>query len=388
MKTVRRSAGPLLPFLAAALLAASACSDASSSRPPAARRAAVPVTVATAVKQDVPVEVPAIGTVEAYVTVTVKSLVPGQITKVAFREGQDVRKGELLFEIDPVPYRAALNAAEATLAKDSALRENAEKDAKRSAVLIEKDLIPRQQYDQATANLAALEATVKADAALVEQSRIKLGYCFIRSPIDGRTGSLSVNRGNVVKDNDTTLVVINQVTPIYVAFSVPEQRLAEIRKYEASGTLETLAVLPGEENRPVRGTLDFIGNQVDKTTGTIPLKGKFANVDRRLWPGQFVNVSLRLTVLRAAVVVPSQAVQTGQDGQYVFVVKADQTVEMRPVATGGTFAGNTVVEKGVEPGERVVTDGQLALVPGSRITEKRPANAEEKPEEKPEEKAS
>lgn len=377
MKTVRRSAAPLLPFLAAALLAASACSDASSSRPPAARQREVPVTVATAVKQDVPVQVPAIGTVEAYATVTVKSLVPGQITKVAFREGQDVKRGDLLFEIDPVPYRAALNAAEATLAKDAALRENAEKEAKRYAVLIEKDLVPRQQYDQATANLAALEATVKADAALVEQSRVKLGYCFIRSPIDGRTGSLGVNQGNVVKDNDTTLVVINQVTPIYVAFSVPEQRLAEIRKYEASGTLETLAVLPGEENRPVRGTLDFIGNQVDKTTGTIPLKGKFANVDRRLWPGQFVNVSLRLTVLRGAVVVPSQAVQTGQAGQYLFVVKPDRSVEMRSVETGQTHEGSTVIEKGVSPGEQVVTDGQLGLVPGSRITEKHP----EKPEE-------
>lgn len=327
----------------------------------------VPVTVGSAVKKDFPVQVRGIGTVEAYSTVTVKTLVAGQITRVAFKEGQDVRKGDLLFEIDPVPFEAALKAAEATLARDAALKENAVKESARYALLIEKDLVPRQQYDQVAANLAALEATVKADAALVEQSRVRLGYCFIRSPIDGRTGDLSVNGGNIVKENETKLVVIKQVTPVYVTFSVPEQRLAEIRKYRAAGNLTVDAILPGEEDRPVRGTLDFFGNEVDKSTGTIQLKGRFANVDRRLWPGQFVNVALTLTVRRDAVLIPTRAIQTGQEGRYVFVVKPDLTAEMRSVVPGSAAGEETVVEQGIRPGEQVVTDGQLRLVPGSKV---------------------
>jgi multidrug efflux system membrane fusion protein len=343
-----------------------------------AQQKGVPVTVGTAAKKDFPVQVRAIGTVEAYSTVTIKTLVAGQITKVAFKEGQDVKKGDHLFEIDPVPFEVALKAAEATLAKDVALKDNAEKEAKRYALLIEKDLIPRQQYDQVIANLGALEATVKADAALVEQSRVKLGYCYLRSPIDGRTGNLSVNRGNIVKENDTKLLVINQITPIYVTFSVPEQRLAEIRQYQAAGKLAVEAVLPGEEDRPVRGTLDFISNEIDKTTGTIQLKGRFANADRRLWPGQFVNVSLTLAVRHDAVLVPTQAIQTGQEGQYVFVIKPDLTAEMRPVTPGQSLGGDTVIEKGVQPGEQVVTDGQLSLVPGSTVDVKQPEAGGEK----------
>jgi membrane fusion protein, multidrug efflux system len=334
------------------------------------------VTVGTAVKKDFPVRVRAIGTVEAFSTVTIKTLVAGQITKVAFREGQDVKKGDLLFEIDPVPFQVGLQVAEATLAKDLALRENAEKEAKRYALLVEKDLIPRQQYDQVTANLGALEATVKADAAQVEQSRVKLGYCYLRSPIDGRTGDLSVNRGNIVKENDTKLVVINQITPVYVTFSVPEQHLAEIRRRQAEGNLAVEAILPGDQEGPIRGALDFI--EVDRTTGTIQLKGKFANADRRLWPGQFVNVSLTLAVRRDAVLVPTQAIQTGQEGRYVFVIKPDLTAEMRPVTPGASLEGDTVIEQGVQAGEQVVTDGQLGLVPGSRVEVKSPEAGGEK----------
>ena len=336
------------------------------------------MTVATAVKKDFPVLVRTIGTVEAFSTVTIKSLVPGQITKVAFREGQDVKKGDLLFEIDPVPYEVALKASEAALAKDLALRENAEKDAKRYGLLIEKDLIPREQYDQVTANLGALEATVKADEAQVEQSRVRLGYCFIRSPIDGRTGNLSVNRGNIVKENDTKLVVINQIVPIYVTFSVPEQRLSEIRRRQDAGSLPVEAILPGDQDGPIRGTLDFISNEVDRTTGTIQLKGRFANADRRLWPGQFVDVSLTLAVQPDAVLVPTQAIQTGQEGRYIFVVGPDQTAEMRPVTVGSSQGGDTVVEQGVQAGEQVVTDGQLGLVPGSRVEVKSPEAGREK----------
>ena len=362
-------AGP--PFL-------SGCSKETNSKTTGAQQTGVPVTVGTAAKKDFPVQVRAIGTVEAFSTVTIKTLVAGQITRVAFREGQDVKRGDLLFEIDPVPFQVALQAAEATLARDVALKDNAEKEAKRYALLVEKDLIPRQQYDQVIANLGALEATVQADAAQVEQSRVKLGYCFLRSPIDGRTGDLSVNRGNIVKENETKLVVINQVIPIYVMFSVPEQRLAEIRRHQATGVLAVEAVLPGEEGGPIRGSLDFISNEVDKTTGTIQLKGKFANADRRLWPGQFVNVSLTLAVRRDAVLVPSQAIQTGQEGRYVFVIKPDLTAEMRPVTAGPSLGGDTVIEQGVQAGEQVVTDGQLALVPGSRVDVKSPEAVREK----------
>jgi multidrug efflux system membrane fusion protein len=373
-----RSLAVPLSVLVAGSLVLSGCSRNSNSKTIAGPRKAVPVTVGTAVKKDFPVQIRAIGTVEAFSTVTIKTLVAGQITKVAFREGQDVKRGDLLFEIDPVPFQVALQVAEATLAKDQALKENAEKEAKRYALLVEKDLIPRQQYDQVIANLGALEATVKADAAQVEQRRVILGYCFLRSPIDGRTGDLSVNRGNIVKENDTKLVVINQITPIYVMFSVPEQHLAEIRQRHAEGNLAVEAVLPGGEGDPVRGRLDFISNEVDRTTGTIQLKGKFANTDRRLWPGQFVTVSLTLAVRRDAVLIPAQAIQTGQSGQYIFVVRPDLTVEMRTVTTGPSLGGETVIEKGVRGGEQVVTDGQLGLVPGSRVEVKRPEAGGEK----------
>ncbi|HJX15171.1 MAG TPA: efflux RND transporter periplasmic adaptor subunit [Candidatus Deferrimicrobiaceae bacterium] len=374
----RRSLAALLSVLVAGPLVLSGCSQETSSIMTGAQQTGVPVTVGTAAKKDFPVQVRAIGTVEAFSTVTIKTLVAGQITKVAFREGQDVKRGDLLFEIDPVPFQVALQEAEATLAKDVALKDNAEKEAKRYALLIEKDLIPRQQYDQVIANLGALEATVKADAAQVEQSRVKLGYCFLRSPINGRTGDLSVNRGNIVKENDTKLVVINQVIPIYVTFSVPEQHLAEIRRHQAAGVLAVEAVLPGGEGGPIRGSLDFISNEVDKTTGTIQLKGKFANADRRLWPGQFVNVSLTLAVRRDAVLVPSQAIQTGQEGRYVFVIKPDLTAEMRPVTIGPFLGGDTVIEQGVQAGEQVVTDGQLGLVPGSKVDVKSPEAVREK----------
>lgn len=354
-------------LLSGSLLLVAGCDARSRSAPPAGPPPAVPVAAALAVRKDVPVQLRAIGAAEAYSTVTVKTMVNGQITKVGFKEGKDVRKGDLIFVIDPRPYEAALKTAEATLAKDLALKENAEKDVKRYAYLIEKDLVPKQQFDQVVSNAAALAATVNADNAVVENSRVQLGYCYIRSPIDGRTGSLFVKEGNVVKANDTSLVTINEIVPVYVTFSVPEQYLEQIRQYRQARPLPVEAFVPGQENRPARGTLTFVSNAVDNATGTIQLKATFPNGDRRLWPGQYVNVAMTLSTRAGAVLVPTAAVQTGQQGRYVFVVRPDMTVEARPVATGPSADNGTVIEKGVQAGERVVTDGQLRLVPGSRV---------------------
>ncbi|HEY7587110.1 MAG TPA: efflux RND transporter periplasmic adaptor subunit [Candidatus Deferrimicrobiaceae bacterium] len=351
-----------------ALLLLAGCTDSPGAKsgqkgPPPA----VPVTASSAVQKDVPVQLRAIGAAEASSTVSIKTMVNGQIVKVGFREGQDVKKGDLIFVIDPRPYEAALKTAEANLAKNLALKDNAEKDVNRYALLIEKDLVPKQQYDQVVSNAASLAATVNADNAAVENARVLLGYCFIRSPIDGRTGSLFIKEGNVVKANDSTLVTINRIAPIYVTFSVPEQHLAGIRKYLEARTLAVEAAIPGQEDNPARGTLAFIGNAVDNATGTIQLKGAFPNADRRLWPGQFVNVVMTLAIKPKAVVVPMSAVQTGQSGQYVFIVRPDLSVESRPVVAGETTSGETVIEKGIQAGERVVTDGQLRLVPGARV---------------------
>ncbi len=351
----------------AALVFSAGCDSALRSQSPPGPPPAVPVAAALSVRRDVPVRLQAIGVAEASSTVTVRTMVNGQITKVGFREGRDVRKGDLIFVVDPRPYEAALKTAEATLAKDVALRENAEKDVARYAYLIEKDLVPKQQFDQAVSSAAALTATVEADKAVAENSRVQLGYCYIRSPIDGRTGSVLVKEGNVVKANDTALVSINRVSPIFVDFSVPEQELAAIRKAAEGGPPAVEAVVPGQEDRPARGALTFISNAVDNATGTIQLKATFPNADRRLWPGQYVNVSITLSTLAGAVLVPTAAVQTGQQGRYVYVVRPDLTVEARAVATGPSVDNETVIERGVQAGDRVVTDGQLRLVPGARV---------------------
>jgi len=327
----------------------------------------VPVTVATATQKTVPVEVGAIGTVEAYSTVTVKSQIDGALQKAYFTQGEDVKKGQLLYTIDRSPFEVALHQAEANLARDSAQAKNAQVQSDRYATLEQQGVVSKDQYDTFRTNAAALDATVRADQATIENAKINLGYCSIYSPMDGRTGSLLVQPGNLVKNNDTSLVVINQITPIYVDFSVPEKYLAQIRSYGGRGRLRVGAIIPGQESRPLEGVLDFINNTVDSGTGTILLKGTFANEEKRLWPGQFVNVVLDLSALANATVVPSQAVQTGQNGQYIFVVKPDHTVDMRPVVIGQTVEGETVIEKGITPGAVVVTDGQLMLFPGARV---------------------
>lgn len=333
------------------------------------------MTVATAVRKTVPVQLNAIGTVQAISTVAVRSQVEGALVGVHFEEGQEVRRGERLFTIDPRPFQAELRRAEAALARDTVQLENARRDLRRNEELFKSGLLARGQFDQIRTNVGALEATVRADQAAVQNAKLQLGYTRIDSPIDGRTGNLMVNRGNLVRSNDNVpLVTINQLHPIYVAFSVPQQELPQIKEYMAAGPLRVDAV-PPTAKAASRGTLTFLNNVVDNATGTIQLKGTFPNDDRALWPGQFVNVTLTLTEQPNAVVIPSQAVQAGQQGSFVFVVKEDLSVDSIRVAVARTVGQEAVIEKGLAPGQRVVTDGQLRLHPGARVEIKEPGAA-------------
>jgi len=324
------------------------------------------VKIATVVTRAVPVQVTAIGTVQTLKTVSVKPQVGGQLARIFFTEGQDVNVGDRLVEIDPRPFQASLSQAEASLAKDQALLESAQKDEVRYRELLDRDLIARQQYDQAHANAAALAATAKADRAVVENARLQLGYTLIRAPIRGRTGAALVREGNVVTANQTELVVINQLTPITVVFAVPEIELAEIRKHWEQGQLKVDAAIRGQAETAT-GELTFIDNRVDPTTGTVQLKATFPNTDTRLWPGQFVNVALTLAVQPDALVVPREAVQLGQQGRYVYVVKPDRTVEPRSVTVSREAGQEIVLAQGVVPGEQVVTEGQARLTAGTRV---------------------
>jgi len=327
----------------------------------------VPVLAATVERRDMPVELQAIGTVEAYSSVAVKTQITGELTGVYFKEGQDVSKGDLLFTLDKRPFEADVKRQEANLEHDIAQAKLAHLDADRYAGLYKEGVVSKQQYDQAEANGEALDAAVQADRATVENAKVQLVYCSIYSPINGRTGTLMIHQGNMIKANDTPFLInINQVEPIYVTFTVPEQYLADIKRFASAGKLPVQASIQGD-SRPAVGNLSFIDNTVDQATGTIKLKGEFANTDRRLWPGQFVNATLVLHTQPNAIVVPSQAVQNGQQGRFVFVIKTDNTVEMRPVVVNRTSGGQSIIDSGLKPGEQVVTDGQLRLVPGSRI---------------------
>jgi multidrug efflux system membrane fusion protein len=336
----------------------------------------VPVVAQSVARKTVTVELRAIGNVESVDTVTVRPQVGGEIVGVHFREGTDVREGDVLFDIDPRPYEAALHQAEATLARDQANARNARLEAQRAESLFEQGVLSREQYDTLHNSADALDAAVRADRAGVESARLNLGYCTIRSPIDGRAGSLLVQRGNIVKAIDGgPLVVINQVDPVFVSFSVPERRLGEVNAARDGGQLSVKAIVAGEETRPLTGKLTFLDNAVDRTTGTIRLKGTFPNRERRLWPGQFVEVRLAIGTRPDVVVVPAPAIETGQSGTYVFVVRPDLTAEARPVVVGQEVDGEVIVEKGVEAGERVVTDGQIRLVPGAKVELKPPVTA-------------
>jgi len=355
-------------LLVAAVLSVSLLASCSSEKKAPPKKDAVPVSASDVVQRTVPVQLRAIGNVEAYTTVGVKAQIGGELQTVHFKEGQDVRKGDILFTIDPRPYEAALKQAEANLAKDSAQLENAREEVRRYAELVKKGYVAQEQFDQIRTNFAAFEATVNADRAVVENARLQVKYCYIYSPVTGRTGSLLSQQGNLIKANaDNPIVVINQVQPIYVTFSVPEQYLGEIKKYMAMEKVKVDAVIGTDEAHPVEGILTFVDNAVDVTTGTIKLKATFANAEKRLWPGQFVNVVMTLTTQPNAIVIPAPAVQTGQSGQYVFVIKDDLTVESRPVDVGRALDGESVIEKGLRAGEKVVTDGQLRLVPGVRV---------------------
>ncbi len=340
----------------------------------AAGPAPVPVSVAVATREDVPIELRAIGTVEAYATIEVKPQVGGVITEVRFKEGSDVRAGDALFTIDPRPYEAALAAAEATLAKDEAAARNGALEAERADGLFAGGIVSSEVHDQALATSDALEAQVRADRARAESTRLDLGFTRIASPVDGRAGSLLIHQGNLVKAIDGgPLVTINRVEPIYVAFSVPEQRLAEVKRAIAAGSAAVRATPAGDDAHPAEGQLTFIDNSVDRSTGTIRLKATFGNRDRRLWPGQFVTARLLLAQRSGVTVIPGQAVQTGQSGSFVFVVKPDRTVEMRPVTVSGDSEDEVVVEQGLAVGESVVTDGQVRLAPGASVTVGEPA---------------
>jgi membrane fusion protein, multidrug efflux system len=339
---------------------------------------AVPVLVATAVQKSVAVQIRAVGNVEAYTTVSIKSQVTGVINKAHFKEGQDVKKDQLLFTIDPRPFDAALKQAEANLARDNAQLKNLREQVRRYAELVEKQYVSREQYDQIKTNADAAESVVDADKAAVENAKVQLSYCYIYSPVNGRVGTLLVNEGNLVRVNDgTPLLVINQLTPIFVTFSVPEQHLADIKRRMAAGKLIVDAKFQSDEGRPEQGALAFVDNAVDRTTGTIKLKAEFKNSELRLWPGQFINVALTLSTNADAVVIPSDAVQVGPDGQQVFVVKEDKRVEVRPVTVGPTQEGEAVITKGLNVGEMIVREGQFLLGPNSRVDIKEAAKAEQ-----------
>lgn len=335
-------------------------------RPPAL------VMTAAASQQDVPLQLKAIGTMEASESVVVKTQISGELIKVAFREGQDVQKGALLFQLDPRSYQAALRRAEAALARDRVIVANARRDYERYSQLVKDGIVTQEQSEGYRTKAESAAADVSADQAAVDNAREQLGYCTITSPIGGRLGVLAVDRGNVVKANETVLVTINKLSPIHASFTIPEKELSEVKHRLSGGRLAVEVEVPGNAVIKEKGVVTFFDNTVDPATGTIRLKASFENSNKQLWPGQFVNLSITLTVKNNAVVVPSQAIQTGQKGQFVFVVKQDATAEMRPVVAGPVSAGMTVIETGLQSGELVVIDGQMRVVPGGKVEIKQP----------------
>ena len=370
----------ILFILVSSVAATAACSRgdmAATAAGGAAPARGIPVALATVQRKSMPVELRVIGTVEASFAVAVRPQIGGELRSVSFEEGQDVTEGQVLFEIDRRPLEASLKQAQANLERDLAQAANAGAQAKRYDDLARRGIATREQVETWRTDAAAFAAAVSADRAAVEQATVQLEYATIKAPITGRTGTLFVHPGNLVRPNDSSpLVVINRVSPVNVAFGVPEGQLATLRRQIAAGTTRLEADIPGDGGRPMTGRIAFIDNAVDQTTGTIKVKGSFANEGRRLWPGQYVNVTVTLSTEPDALVVPAVAVQTSQNGHYVFVVTPDQTVDLRPVTVARTIGLESVIQGPVVEGDTVVTDGHLRLTPGSRIVAKT-ANSEE-----------
>ena len=355
-------------WLAIAPVLVQSCSDERGTEATISRRAspAVPVRVATAVQKAVPREIRAIGNVQASSVVTVRSQVTGRLAGVYFKEGEDVKAGALLFKIDPRPFQARLRQAQATLARDQAQLTDARRNEQRYAQLIEKGFVARAEYEQIRTKAAALAATVAADRAIAEEARIELQHTSVQAPITGRTGNLLVNAGNIVKADDTPLVTINRLEPVYVSFSVPEDQLWKIRPHKVADGL-TVKAISSDESRTADGQLTFINNKVDPETGTIQLKATFPNDKRMLWPGEFVEVVMTLAIDSDAIVVPAETIQRGKDGSFVFVVDGNRTAQHRPVVVDREIGQLAVIEKGITAGDVVVTDGHLRLFPGAPV---------------------
>lgn len=356
-------------FIVIALALLGGCSKKSNG--PAGNTQAVPVLTTTVEQKTVPVEVSGFGIVEDYTTVALKTQVTGILTEVHFTEGQMVKKGDLLLNIDPRPYEATLKLAQANLAKDEVQLKNADKESARQKELLSKGFASQTDYDNAATTAESLRAAVEADKANVENAQLQLEYCTIRSPIDGAIGKLSVDRGNLVKLNDVTVVTIRQISPIYVAFTFRQEYLPQIREYMSKGKLEVIAQGTADKAQEELGFLSFVDNAIDLNSGTIFLRATFANEKQNLWPGQFVNLKAILTNEPNAIVIPSVAVQTSQTGQFVYTVNPDNTVEMKTVTVRRIIDTNSIVD-GLTAGETVVTDGQLRLVPGAKVQVKSP----------------
>ena len=361
------------------LLALSACSDNSGGKAKAEdrpKKRAVPVLLGIAERKAIPVEIRAIGTAEPYAAVAIKSQITGILQSIHFKEGDEVKQGDLLFTIDTRPFTAMLNQSQGVLTRDRAELDNARKELTRYTQASQKGYVSTEQADQAATKVATLSATIEADEAAVENARLQMEFCSILAPLDGRTGELQVDVGNLIKANaDTAMVTINQIQPIKVAFSVPGRLFSEIKKYQDEGSLQVK--ITGPSGDVVSGVFSFLDNYVDTTTGTILLKADVANREKTLWPGQFVDVRLQLTTRPDMTVVPSEAIQIGQDGAHVFVVKDDSTVEERKVTIGMIAGSETVVESGLNPGEQVVTDGQLQLISGIKVEDRGKPSSEQ-----------
>jgi membrane fusion protein, multidrug efflux system len=339
---------------------------------------ALPVLAAEVETKPMPVEIATIGKVQPIASVAIKPRIDGQIAKAAVHDGQDVKAGDMLFLLDGRQAQAALDQALATLQRDHAQLANAQRELDRLTPLGRKDFASKQQLDAAQTNVSAAEATVKADQAAVEGAEVQLSYTTIRAPIDGRLGTIAFKLGNTVRSGDSTpLVTLNQLRPIYVAFSVAERYLAELQKAMAGGPLPVTAVIPGNAGEPQTGQVTYLENAIDSDSGTLSVKATFTNQQQALWPGQFVNVVVTLRVEPDALVAPSVAIQQGQNGAYVFVIKPDDTVDLRPVTIDRTVGQETVIAAGLAAGERVVTDGQMRLTPGAKVEVQQPGSADQ-----------